>query len=159
MKIRKMKINDYESVQKLQHQAYVLHSNARPDLYIKNANSFNFEYFVEQLNSKSTINLVYEENKEIVGILLAQYKKQSKVPFVRKRNVIFIDSVVVEKNYHKMGIGRRMMEYLEHIAKKKKVESIELNVYSFNKDAQKFYKALGMSEKSSIYEKKLRNID
>ena len=157
MKIRKMKINDYESVQKLQHQGYLLHSEARPDLYIQNANSFNFEYFVEQLNNKNTINLVYEENKEIVAILLAQFKKPSNAPFIKKRKVIFIDSIVVNQNYQKMGIGRRMMEYLENIAKKKKFESIELNVYSFNKDAQKFYKSLGMSEKSSIFEKKLKN--
>jgi ribosomal protein S18 acetylase RimI-like enzyme len=123
---------------------------------MENAESFNFEYFVEQVNNKNTINLVYEDNKEIVGFILAQYKKPSKVPFIRKRKVIFIDSIVVDENHKKMGIGRRMMEYLENIAKKKKVESVELNVYSFNKDAQKFYKALGMSEKCSIYEKQIK---
>jgi len=156
MIIRKMKINDYDSVQKLQQQGYLMHSEARPDIYIQNANSFNFEYFVEQLNNKNTINLVYEENKEILAIMLANYKKPSKAPFIKKRKVIFIDSLVVDENHKKMGIGRRMMEYLEHIAQKKKVESIELNVWAFNKDAQKFYKALGMSKKSSIYEKPMK---
>ena len=151
-----MKINDYDSVRKLYNQIYLLHLEGRPDLYLKDVEYFNFEYFVEQLNNKNTINLVYEENKEIVGFILAQYKKPSKAPFIRKRKVIFIDNIVVDELHKKMGIGRRMMEYLEHIAKKKNVESIELNVYSFNKEAQKFYKTLGMSEKSSVYEKQHR---
>lgn len=157
MKIRKMKINDYEYVRKLYNQLYLSHLNARPDIYLKDVESFNFEYFVEQLNNKNTINLVYEDNDGIVAILLANYKKPSKAPFIRKRKVIFIDSLVVDEFHKKMGIGRRMMEYIENIGKKKKVESIELNVYAFNKDAIKFYKSLGMSKKSSIYEKHLNN--
>ena len=119
MKIRKMKINDYESVQKLQQQSYLMHSQERPDIYIQNMNSFNFEYFVEQLNNKNTINLVYEDNDGIVAILLANYKKPSKAPFIRKRKVIFIDSLVVDEFHKKMGIGRRMMEYIENIGKNK----------------------------------------
>ena len=156
MLIRKIKINDYESVQKLHQQSYLLHLEARPDIYLEHANPFNFEYFVEQLNNKNTINLVYEEDKEILALLLANYKKPSKAPFIRKRKIIFIDCLVVDENHKGMGIGRRMMEYLENIARKKKVESIELNVYNFNKDAKKFYRALGMDKKSSIYEKPIK---
>jgi hypothetical protein len=92
MKIRKMKINDYEYVRKLYNQLYLSHLNARPDIYLKDVESFNFEYFVEQLNNKNTINLVYEEDKQILAIILAEYKKPSKTPFIRKRKVIFINS-------------------------------------------------------------------
>ena len=156
MNIRKMKIEDYEEVKNLQLQVYKLHLKNRPDIYLKTQSFFNFEYFLEQLNAENTINLVCHDGGKIVGIILANIKKPSKVPFIKKRKVIVVDSIVVDKYYQHKGVGTKLFNYLSNFAEKEKFDSIELNVWSFNENAKEFYDHLGLTPKSTIFEMKIK---
>ena len=156
MNIRKMKIEDFEQVKNLQKQVYKLHIKNRPDIYFKTQSFFNFEYFLEQLNDENTLNFVCHDGETIAGIILASYKKPSKVPIIKKRKVIFIDSVVVDKHYQRCGVATKMFNYLISFAEKENVESIELNVWDFNEKAKKFYEHIGMTQKNITYEMKIK---
>ena len=156
MNIRKMKIDDYEEVKNLQMQVYKLHLKNRPDIYFKTQSFFNFEYFLEQLNDDNTLNFVCHDGGKVVGIILASFKKPSKVPFIKKRKVVYVDSIVVDKYYQHKGVGTKMFNYLSNFAKKNNVESIELNVWNFNESAKEFYNHLGMTQKNITYEMKIK---
>ena len=156
MNIRKMKIDDYEEVKTLQAQVYKLHIKNRPDIYYKTQSFFNFEYFLEQLNNEQTLNFVCHDCGKVVGIILASYKKQSKVPFIKKRKVIYIDSIVVDKHYQQKGVGAKMFNYIFNFAKRENVDSIELNVWDFNESAKEFYSHIGMTPKNITYEMKIK---
>ena len=54
---------------------------------------------------------------------------------------IYIDYLVVDKDYRKKGIGRRLILQLENIAREKKVKRIMLNTYSFQSPG--FYERMG----------------
>ena len=74
---RKLKISDYEEAKKLVYQVHILHYNNRPDVYM-DGNPLPKEYFKNMIDDKNTLNIVYEENKHIVGLLIE--KAYCKIP-------------------------------------------------------------------------------
>lgn len=62
----------------------------------------------------------------------------------------------MDVNHRKNGIGKIFMQEMEKIAKENNCSSIELNVWTFNTEAIKFYEKFGMSIKTMILEKSIK---
>ena len=92
---------------------------------------------------------------------MAEKKHNNAIPIAKERITYFIDDIVVDNNFRRKGIGKALYEYLLDIAKSDNVDSIELNVWAFNKSALKFYESLGMTVKNMKLEKILTddNVD
>ena len=156
MSIRKANEKDYKSIKALINQGQDLHIKSRPDIY-KKGNVLSKEYFEQILNQESTLTIVYEENGKIYGYLFANVLTNANLPIMRKRKILYIDTLVVDENARRKGIGNCLMHYAEQFAKDNKINSIELNVLNFNKNAIKFYENFGMTCKSIRMEKILNN--
>lgn len=154
--IRKLELKDYDSAKKLVYQVHKIHYENRNDIYT-DGNPFPKEYFNNIINDNKYLNYVYEENNQILGLLIASKKTNNNVPIAKLRTTYFIDDIVVDNNYRRKGIGKILYNYLLEKAKNNKIDSIELNVWSFNKDAIKFYEELGMSVKNMKLEHLLNN--
>lgn len=89
--------------------------------------SYNRQFFIDS----ETINLVEEQSGHFIGGLTT----------TRDFDSIYIDYFVVEKEYRKSGIGRKLLLRLEEIAKEKNVKRIMLNTYSFQSPG--FYEKMG----------------
>lgn len=89
--------------------------------------SYNRKYFIDS----EMINLVEEEDGHFIGGLTAS----------RDFDSIYIDYFVVETDYRKCGVGRKLLLRLEEIAKEKNVKRIMLNTYSFQSPG--FYEKMG----------------
>ena len=145
--IRVLELKDYESVKKLVYQVHQLHLKNRPDIYI-DGNPLPIEYFEKIINDKNSLNYVYEDNGEIVGILTSSKQTSRPLQILNSRIVYFIDDIVVDSNHRKKGIGKKLFNHLLDQAKQDNVDAIELNVWSFNESAIKFYESLGMTVKN-----------
>ena len=145
--IREMNLNDYEAVRILVKQIHELHLSNRPDIY-NDGESFPKEYFEKVLNDANNLNYVYIENKKIVGVLIAAIQHTNPLPIIKPRTYYFIENIVVDKNHRRKGIAKKLFNYLTLKAKENNVDSIELNVWSFNTDAIKFYESMGMNIKN-----------
>lgn len=158
--IRKVEDKDYEDLVKLVYQVHELHYEHRPDIYV-DGNPLPKEYFDNMLNDENALNIVFEENGKIMGLLMAEKKHNNAIPIAKERITYFIDDIVVDNNFRRKGIGKALYEYLLDIAKSDNVDSIELNVWAFNKSALKFYESLGMTVKNMKLEKILTddNVD
>lgn len=66
-------------------------------------------------------------------------------------NVMMIDNVKVDKNHRRHGIGTTLMKEAVKIAKKRKVDSIELVVNSDNTIAKRLYKRVGFKKTDKEY--------
>ena len=89
--------------------------------------SYNRQFFIDS----ETINLVEEQSGHFIGGLTA----------TRDFDSSYVDYFVVEKEYRKSGIGRKLLLRLEEIAKEKNVKRIMLNTYSFQSPG--FYEKMG----------------
>jgi len=157
--IRTLELKDYESAKKLVYQVHQLHLNNRPDIYI-DGNPLPIEYFEKIINDKDSFNYVYEDNGEVVGIIIASKQTSRPLQIAKTRTVYFIDDIVVDKSQRKKGIGRKLFNHLLNQAKHDNVDAIELNVWSFNENAIKFYESLGMTVKNMKMEYIInKNID
>lgn len=61
-------------------------------------------------------------------------------------NVMILDNVKVNKNHRGKGVGTTLMEEAITIAKKRKVDSIELVVNNDNTIAKRFYRKNGFNK-------------
>lgn len=145
--IREMNLNDYEDVRILVKQIHELHLSNRPDIY-NDGESFPKEYFKKVLNDANNLNYVYVENKKIVGALNASLQHTNPLPIIKPRTFYFIENIVVDKNHRRKGIAKKLFHYLTLKAKENNIDSIELNVWSFNTEAIKFYESMGMNIKN-----------
>ena len=151
--IREMNLNDYEDVRILVKQIHELHLSNRPDIY-NDGESFPKEYFEKVLNDANNLNYVYIENKKIVGVLNATLQHTNPLPIIKPRTYYFIENIVVDKNHRRKGIAKKLFSYLTLKAKENNIDSIELNVWSFNTEAIKFYESMGMNIKNIRMETK-----
>ena len=151
--IREMNLNDYEDVRILVKQIHELHLSNRPDIY-NDGESFPKEYFEKVLNDANNLNYVYIENKKIVGVLIATIQHTNPLPIIKPRTFYFIENIVVDKNHRRKGIAKKLFSYLTLKAKENNIDSIELNVWSFNTEAIKFYESMGMNIKNIRMETK-----
>lgn len=151
--IREMNLNDYEDVRILVKQIHELHLSNRPDIY-NDGESFPKEYFKKVLNDANNLNYVYVENKKIVGALNASLQHTNPLPIIKPRTYYFIENIVVDKNHRRKGIAKKLFHYLTLKAKENNIDSIELNVWSFNTEAIKFYESMGMNIKNIRMETK-----
>ena len=151
--IREMNLNDYEDVRILVKQIHELHLSNRPDIY-NDGESFPKEYFQKVLNDANNLNYVYVENKKIVGALNASLQHTNPLPIIKPRTYYFIENIVVDKNHRRKGIAKKLFSYLTLKAKENNIDSIELNVWSFNTEAIKFYESMGMNIKNIRMETK-----
>lgn len=152
--IRKMMANDYEQLTELVYQVHELHYKNRPDIYV-DGNSLPLEYFNNMLNDETAFNYVYEENGKILGLIMATKNNNRALPIIKQREIYFIEDIVVDKNYRRKGIGKKLYLFLKERAQEEKVNAIELNVWAFNESAIKFYESLGMSIKNMRLEQLL----
>lgn len=112
---------------------------------------------VEYEKDSKGINLAYVKNNEIVEILLAEKLVIKSREVLNKRNIYFIDVLIVDKDKSKFRYSNRNVQLFKtNGALKDEVFSIELNVYSFNKKTIKFYEKMGMKPLRINYEDVLK---
>lgn len=71
----------------------------------------------------------------------------------REKPVLYVGSMAVKESFRSQGIGRKLMEQVEVIAKERGCNSIQLNSNKRRVRAHKFYEKLGFVEVSLKFEK------
>lgn len=102
--------------------------------YLKeNDSSIDFSYF----SNKTVKTWLIKFNNESVGFCRIQLNK---TPSFTNYSTIFIDSIYITEKYRNQGIGKIVLKKIEEFAKLNKYDSLLLNVWSFNKKAELFYR-------------------
>ncbi len=63
-----------------------------------------------------------------------------------KQKTLYVDDLCVDENYQSHGIGKALLLRAKQYAEETGCANVELNVWSFNEKAIKFYEACGMTE-------------
>jgi GNAT superfamily N-acetyltransferase len=66
------------------------------------------------------------------------------------------DNVVIHPNYRGKGIGEKLMNWIEEYAKSKNCIALELNCYTLNESAHKFWFKQGFEVLAYHFQKKLK---
>ena len=153
LKIELANIEDLEEINTLARQVHKIHVKWRPDMYKDVKNVIERE-FLEKLIADKQIYVAKLDNK-IIGYLIFMIKEQNN-PIMKFKKYLIIDTICVDKNYRKKGIGTRILEYANNIAKKYNCTDLQLNVNPENIDAIKLYEKFGFNVKGISYSIKVK---
>lgn len=145
--IRTLCEQDYVEAKRLMMQVHELHVQHRPDIYV-NENPLPKEYFDQLCHDQDSLSYVYEEGGKLCGLLLAVKRTNRPIPITRQRTIYVIDTIVVDDQCKRKGIGKKLYAHMLALAHKERMDGIELTVWSFNEAALAFYQSLGLSMKT-----------
>ena len=69
-------------------------------------------------------------------------------PFFYDYNLFYIDDICVLEKHRRKGIGRSLLDACKAAAKEHGCKTMDLGVWSFNRDAIMFYENYGMRERT-----------
>lgn len=120
--IRNANLPDLDAIVNLEHKCF-------------KENQITRRSFRRLLQSTSSETIVAEVAKHIIGFIIAVFRKNS------SKARVFI--LCVDKHFRNYGIARVLCERIEKRALKRKCHTITLEVRANNRQAIRFYKALG----------------
>lgn len=153
--IRNFSVNDFEGVNALMNQVHKLHMDSRPDFYRKIDEPISEKDFLSIINNDNTISILAEINNIIVGLCVISIRPLSNNIALVPRRVAYMEDLCVHRDYRKQGIGKKIFNEAKKHTSEFNVDSLELMVWDFNKNAVDFYENQGMTTRSRIMEIKL----
>ena len=126
----------------LYYEGFLYHYNNRKDVFKYRTIDEIKEYVFEEVQKGSKI-LLLKEDSELIGYVSYEIKNKLK-------KVLWIDELVIKEKYRHQGYGTKLMDEL---VKRNDYDRMELNCWSFNENAIKFYEKLGYKEQRIIFEK------
>ncbi len=140
------KEKDVEILAKLDYEIQNDHNQYYPNIFKPYDYEETFNLYKSLLDRDTLHSFIgYVSNKPI-GFTLVSEQSCKNHPLLFDHSEIFIDSIVVLKEYQSRGIGRLFMQEIKKLAKDLKYDKITLNVWEKNINAVNFYKKLGFKE-------------
>ena len=96
-----------------------------------------------------TLIVAFSEDTKPIGLVGFSYDFRLSV----KGKMIYIEDLVVDQNHQNLGIGKKLMNYAEDIAKKQKINVLVLDSAIHRKAAHKLYEELNFINTSNNYKK------
>lgn len=146
--IREAVSEDREKIRLLQKQIADIHREGRPDLFKEEVRYFDENSFNWRINEPSHFIFIAEsENGEVIGYVFAWIRYIRDHSSYIDRNEFYIDDICVKSEYQRNGIGTKLMEACIEAGRQNGCYSMELGVFSFNKEAIALYESIGMKER------------
>lgn len=144
IKFRNAIIDDYKGLCEVYVELDELHRINHPELFIQPIDCARAKEYISGIISDDDKALfVAEANSRIVGFAECFILKSSIFPVIINRKWIQLDNIAVKRDYQNSNIGSLLLEKVIEWSKFKKVDRIELKVYSFNNNAIEFYSKKG----------------
>ncbi len=146
--IRGAVAEDREKIMPLQQQIADVHRMGRPDLFKAEVRYFDEDSFNWRLNEPSHYVFIAEtDDGKVVGYAFAwvRYIRDHSTYF--DRNEFYVDDICVLPEYQRKGIGTKLIAACIEAGRQNDCYSMELGVFSFNKEAIALYESIGMKER------------
>lgn len=150
MLIRQANKNDIDkNLLKLYIDGFYMHYNQRKDIFSNKETEDLKNNLIDLLENPNEILFVIEKNKNIIGYAALQIKDKT-------TKSIWLDEIIIDDNYKNNGYGKRLIDEISKFAKENECQRIELNCWSFNDGALKFYDKLGFKQQRVILEREVK---
>jgi ribosomal protein S18 acetylase RimI-like enzyme len=146
MEIRKATTADAATLSALNVVVQKIHADAQPHIFKQPADdTFAVAYMLEQLADPASHFFMATLNGEDIGYILARIVKRPENPFMVARQYLYIDQIAVKPAHQRTGCGQRLLAEVLALAAENEIDTIALDVWSFNQQAQSFFKKQGFT--------------
>ena len=129
----------------LYYEGFLYHYEHRKDIFKKRSIDELKEYLFNQIDNDDLKILFLEEDNNFIGFLTYEVKK-------KLTTSLWIDELIIKKEYRSHGYGTILIDKIKEICKNENIDRIELNCWSFNEKAMKFYNKLNFDVQRTIFE-------
>jgi ribosomal protein S18 acetylase RimI-like enzyme len=145
---------DIPKISELLLQVCLVHHDGRPDIFKDKGSSKYCEEDLQKILSdeKTPVFVAADSAERVLGYAFCVVKETKNNILLHDRKVLYLDDLCVNSDIRGRGIGRKLMEKVQSHAQEIGANSIELNVWDFNKSAIEFYKHCGFSVLKSTME-------
>ena len=133
-----------------------MHHKSAPDEFKRPTLKNQTEYIKKSIVDKDVLVLNACLDEKIVGYVVVYFNTLPKEYFYFEKRA-FIGSIAVDEKYRRNGIGTALMKRVEYEAQKRKISVVEIDVYTFNSDAERLYNKLGYKDMKHYKKKVLNN--
>lgn len=137
---------DLDRVNELRRQVNQIHVNARPDVFKAGFCKELQDFAHVLLTGENSDILVAEHEGVICGMACVDYVRKPETPYGMARDFYHIQEIAVDASYRRQGVAKELFEFIKEDAKKRLLNKIQLDVWSFNESAIEFYEAVGFHE-------------
>lgn len=134
---------DLPRVNELRRQVSGLHAAGRPDIFKPGFCQELQECVYEMWGGENSDVIVAERDGVICGMACVEYLKKQESPYSRERSIYYITEFGVDGACQRQGVGRELMDFIKADASAKGFGSVELDMWTFNENAEKFYESIG----------------
>jgi GNAT superfamily N-acetyltransferase len=156
LSIREAVASDYDDLCALFDEGDALHRENLPRIFQKPRGAVRDRDYVLGLLADEAVGFfIAQVGDRLVGLICVMVRESPEVPIFVRRRYTVVNDVVVKEEFRRTGIGRALMEKAHEWAVAEGADSIELNVWEFNRGAIDFYQTLGYETASRKMTKRL----
>jgi bifunctional DNase/RNase/N-acetylglutamate synthase-like GNAT family acetyltransferase len=136
--------NDAEIILALSMEVQQMYATALPHLFKTSEDSaLSVSDLTELLADTNHHFFIGYEADKAMGYVHAHVVNQPETTSYQARNYIYVYNFMVKEGYRQKGYGKRLLEVVQSLAQDKKLDTIELDVWSFNAEARAFFTKQG----------------
>lgn len=152
MLIRMATHADSAQVNVLRRQVNDLHALGKPEIFRYGFNVELQEHLFTYLDSADKAVLVVETADGIVGYACLEFVDRLETAYSHARRYLHVGEFGVDEKHRRQGIGRALFAGIQSLGVSRGYGRIELDVWSFNEDALRFYESIGFRSYRSYME-------
>lgn len=145
---RKAVEKDYVHIDRFLAELHKLHCEKRSDVYRECESLITKEEYLGLLKDDKYKVVVASVNGELAGYASGKIVNVEENISEKKDKYLFIDEIYTDSTYRRKGVAKGLLEYLKEISKSEECKKIQLNVWSFNEEAIKFYYSMGFKNRN-----------
>ena len=142
--IRTATMTDFSAVCQLLHELDDLHVRIRPDVFQPLDGPIRpRERIARFIDDREGEIFLAEVGASTVGLATIQITDSPDAPMFRPRRSASIDNLVVNQEFQRLGIGKRLLDCAVEWTRSRKIPCIDINVWIENETGMFFFKANG----------------
>ena len=142
--IRRAVREDIGTLEDLLYQVQAIHAEGRPDIFKAGQKKYTAAELEEILADDGRPVYVYEEEGTVSGYAFCIYQVTEENGQLHPRKTLYIDDLCVDKAVRGKHIGSALYRHVLSAAEENGCDSVTLNVWQINGEAQRFYERMGM---------------
>lgn len=144
MYIRRAKFDDADDILKLLVQVNNVHSENRPDLFIKDKTKYTRDELLPIIGDDETpIFVAVDDNEHVMGYAFCIFQSHVEDNNFPDITTLYIDDICVDETCRGQHVATKVYEYVKSFAKEKGCYNITLHVWDKNDVARSFYEKVG----------------